>query len=264
MIFRKILSGHKKKTLHSRIDSSIPFLIKGKRYANNYSENALKDFTPAATSSSNSLSDYFNGHQEGKGIWKWLHYFDIYHRHLSNFVGRDIKILEVGVLGGGSLDMWRSYFGGNCHVYGVDVNKDSAGFTNDYTSIFVGDQADKAFWSDFKKEVKGIDILIDDGGHKPEQQRVTLEEMLPFINPGGIYICEDIHGKHNQFFSYACGLVSSLNAMKTSDQKHICCTSPFQSAIYGVHFYPYIMVIEKQQKLLSVLSSEKHGTKWSP
>ena len=32
---------------------------------------------------SNPLLDYFNRHQEGPGLWKWLHYFDIYHRHSS-------------------------------------------------------------------------------------------------------------------------------------------------------------------------------------
>ena len=36
-------------------------------------------------------------------------------------------------------------------------------------------------------------------GHTPEQQIVTLEEMLPHLRPGGVYLCEDVHGIHHDF-----------------------------------------------------------------
>jgi hypothetical protein len=41
-------------------------------------------------SQGNPLRDYFEAHHEGRGIWKWDHYFVMYHRHLSKFVGLDL------------------------------------------------------------------------------------------------------------------------------------------------------------------------------
>lgn len=45
--------------------------------------------------------NYFVTHNTGPGIWKWLHYFDIYHRHLQKFRGKEVNILEIGIYSGG-------------------------------------------------------------------------------------------------------------------------------------------------------------------
>src|SRR5215470_2208525 len=71
---------------------------------------------------SNPLEEYFDAVTEGPGVWKWRHYFPIYHRHLSKFVGRAVHVVEIGVYSGGSLAMWRSYFGDDCRIYGVDID----------------------------------------------------------------------------------------------------------------------------------------------
>src|SRR5450432_1524454 len=71
----------------------------------------------------NPLKDYFESHTSGHGIWKWNHYFDIYHHYFRTFVGKKVSILEIGIYSGGSLDMWRNYFGAGCEVYGIDVQE---------------------------------------------------------------------------------------------------------------------------------------------
>src|SRR6185436_388571 len=55
---------------------------------------------------------------------KWQHYFEIYDRHFARFRGREITVLEVGVAGGGSLEIWRSYFGPKARIVGMDINPD--------------------------------------------------------------------------------------------------------------------------------------------
>src|SRR5215472_13475880 len=60
---------------------------------------------------SNALQDFFDARKTGRGIWKYTHYFDIYERHFSRFRGREVNVLEIGVYSGGSLEMWRDYFG---------------------------------------------------------------------------------------------------------------------------------------------------------
>lgn len=215
---------------------------------------------------SNPLREYFEAHQRGRGIWKWDHYFDMYHRHLAKFIGLDVKLVEIGIYSGGSLEMWRHYFGDGCHVYGVDIESACKAYESEKVSVMIGDQESPEFWRNFKDKVGTVDILIDDGGHTPGQQTVTLNEMLAAIRPGGVYICEDIHGHRNSFINYAVGLVHALNfAEHTLAEDGI--TSPansVQSAIYSISFYPYALVIEKMTCPRTELIAPRHGTQWQP
>lgn len=213
---------------------------------------------------SNPLLDYFRNHHTGPGLWKWEHYFEIYHRHLSKYIGKKADILEIGIYSGGSLQMWKSYFGEQAHIYGVDIEEACKAYESDNVSVFIGDQGDRTFWESFKKQVEGIDILIDDGGHTTEQQRITLEEMLGHLRPGGVYICEDVHGNFNKFASYATSLVNDLNSINRPDSLLDSKVTKFQSAIHSIHFYPYMVVIEKNLISPKKLSAPKHGTEWQP
>jgi len=210
--------------------------------------------------SSNPLREYFDSHKTGRGIWKWTHYFEIYHRHFSKFIGREVHVVEVGVFSGGSLDMWKAYFGPRCHVYGVDIEPACKTYEDERTKIFIGDQADRAFWRDFRNQVRAVDILIDDGGHFPEQQIATLEEMLPHMRPGGVYLCEDIHSLNNHFAAYVGGLADGINAVQREEGV----PTGFQRDIHSVHLYPYVAVIEKCERPKEKLIAPRHGTEWQP
>ena len=50
------------------------------------------------------LHRYFlnNSH---KRLHKWIHYFDIYETHFARFRGKAPVMVEIGVMGGGSLKM---------------------------------------------------------------------------------------------------------------------------------------------------------------
>ncbi len=159
--------------------------------------------------------------------------------------------------------MWRSYLGPRCRVHGVDIEESCKVYENDWTRIHIGDQADRGFWRRFKQDVPTVDILIDDGGHLPEQQRVTLEEMLPHLQPGGVFICEDVHGMHNKFSAYVHGLAQGLNAWEAGGALQ---TKPngIQTAIDSIHLYPYVVVIEKAGVPVRMFSCPKHGTEWQP
>src|SRR5262245_54320107 len=71
----------------------------------------------------NPLEEYFDSHTQGACIRKWRHYFEIYHRHFRKFVGQNVHVLEIGIYSGGSLEMWRSYFGPQARIYGVDIEE---------------------------------------------------------------------------------------------------------------------------------------------
>jgi len=247
-----------------QIMRTLPSIDDGISFSRAFQDSApeMADLYPT---SRNTLWEYFQNYQEGPGIWKWEHYFDIYQRHFAKFVGRKVDVLEIGIYSGGSLEMWRSYFGDNCHIYGVDIKKACKAYENDHVSVFIGDQADRSFWNTFRNRVEGIDILIDDGGHTPEQQQITLEEMLPHLRPGGVYLCEDIHGSFNRFSAFAIALVNELNSFNPIPGYLLASSvTQFQSAVHSIHFYPYVVVIEKHLISPPKLSAPKHGTEWQP
>jgi hypothetical protein len=227
--------------------------------------------TPKQPPARNPLEQFFDARKDGHGVWKWRHYFDLYHRHLAKFVGNEVGLVEIGVYSGGSLEMWRHYFGPRCRVYGVDIEPACKSYENDNVQIFIGDQADRGFWKRFRTEVPGFDVVIDDGGHQPEQQIVTLEETLPYLRPGGVFICEDVHGVGNEFAHYVAGLSQQLNAADDAswdledNERRLCApATPFQSAIHSIHLYPYAVVIETSPAPVKELVAPKHGTVWQP
>lgn len=213
---------------------------------------------------SNPLRRYFDSVVEGPGIWKWLHYFEIYHRHLQRFVGKPVTVVEVGVYSGGSLPMWREYFGAECQIHGVDIMPECRvyGSEANRTTIHIGDQGDRSFWRSFRSIVPDVDVLIDDGGHRPEQQIVTLEEMLPHLRPGGVYVCEDMG---RRFAAYVQAFSSALYEYRSKSESELASdASLLQSEIDSVHLYPFVAVIEKRSTPLPRFQSVRHGTQWQP
>jgi hypothetical protein len=166
--------------------------------------------------------------------------------------------------------MWKDYFGARCRVYGVDIQESCKAYEDEHVRIFIGDQQDRNFWIAFKKEVPALDIVVDDGGHQFEQQIASLEELLPHLRPGGVYLCEDVHSAFNRFAFYVSGMIHGLNVGKIANKPHdqeraqVLTTSGFQSMIDSMHFYPFIAVLKKRDTRVSELASRKRGTQWQP
>jgi hypothetical protein len=226
---------------------------------------------PGTPDANNPLRAYFEAHRQGHGIIKWDHYFEIYHRHLSRFRGQEVHLLEIGVFSGGSLEMWREYLGPRCHIYGVDIQSACKAYESDRVKIFVGDQADRSFWKHVRQHVPHFDVAIDDGGHTPDQQRISFEELLPHLRAGGVYICEDIHDILNPFATFLNGFSHHLNSIQggqnnpdNPDRRIVCRTSPMQSSISSIHLYPYVAVVERNVHRLDELVAPMRGTQWEP
>jgi hypothetical protein len=225
---------------------------------------AWPDWPSADKPHPNPLEEYFDSHTEGPGLWKWRHYFEIYHRHFQKFVGREVHVVEIGVFSGGSLGMWKHYFGPECHIYGVDLNSACRAYEDDQTRIFIGDQEDPAFWDEFVSQVPTVDVVIDDGGHRPEQQIATLEALLPHIRAGGVYLCEDSLNPMNRFHDYVNGLSRNLHHAHPGNSPRERRPTDFQRIVQSVHLYPWVTIIEKRPVPLTELSGPKHGTEWQP
>lgn len=213
--------------------------------------------------SANPLSEYFSNHREGPGIWKWIHYFEAYDRHLAKFRSQPVRIVEIGVFSGGSLPMWLEYFGQHAQIHGIDIEPSCKKYESERIKITIGDQEDRNFWRRFLEDNGSFDVLIDDGGHTASQQIVTLEETLPKMPSGSVYICEDVHGIQNPFIEFVTSLVHRLNNSAMSGSSKVV-TSNLQADLHSVHFYPYMCVIEKHSLPPKFLEAPRHGTQWNP
>ena len=82
-------------------------------------------------------------------------YLDVYEKTFSKFKNKRPVILEIGVRGGGGIELLHKYFKGNCDIYGVDIDNRVYQINNTYSGvkIFLGDQADKFFMIDVAKKI---------------------------------------------------------------------------------------------------------------
>ena len=204
----------------------------------------------------NDLHTYFKNNDK-RLIDKWIHYFKAYENHFSRFRNKEVVILEIGVYHGGSLQLWKNYFGPKAKIYGIDINPDCKALEEENIKIFIGSQSDRNFLRQVKKEIPAVDILIDDGGHTMIQQIVSFEELFDLVKEDGVYLCEDIHtsywsqygGGHKRrgsFIEYAKNWIDDLNAYH-SEQKSLQ-VSPFTKVVESIHFYDSMVFIEKTRK----------------
>lgn len=203
---------------------------------------------------SNELETFFL-YKQHRLMTKWLHYFEIYDRHFRGYRGKDITVLEIGVFKGGSLQMWKEYFGNRAHIIGIDINPECKQYEEENISIRIGSQEDREFLKKIAAEFPSIDIVIDDGGHTMNQQIVSFEELFDCVSDGGIYLCEDLHTSYmkeyggeyqgDTFIEYSKDFIDHMNAWYSQDKRLV--TSRYTKSIKALHYYDSVAVIEKKQ-----------------
>lgn len=209
----------------------------------------------ASTGPTNPLKEFFYAN-EGRLLHKWLHYFDIYDRHLSKFRDRPVTIVEIGVFHGGSLRMWRDYFGPQARIIGVDIDPRCAELAEDGIEIVIGDQADREFLTELRRQVGRVDVVIDDGGHRVEQQRATFDVLYPAVRDGGVFLVEDLHTNYwtsyggglrrpDTFIEHAKTLIDQMHAWHSRDAESLRVDGLTRS-IGGMHIYDSVIVFDKQ------------------
>lgn len=121
----------------------------------------------------------------GRQIDKWSHYFDIYQTHFERFRRKPVRVLEIGIDHGGSLQLWKRYFGPQAEIIGVDISP-AAMFEEPQIKTHCYDQCNSRI-----AELGPFDIVIDDGSHIQSDQEITFEHLWPRTT--GVYLIEDCH-----------------------------------------------------------------------
>jgi cephalosporin hydroxylase len=204
----------------------------------------------------NPLERYFLNNR-GRQIDKWMHYFDIYDRHFSQYRGTKPTVVEFGVQHGGSLQMWQWYFGRGARIIGVDIDPRCESVGDPGVEILIGDQDDREFLKAVARHAGEVDVLIEDGGHRMSQQVATFEEIWPVVSNGGVYLTEDLHTNYwdrfgggfrrpTTFIEYAKALVDQQNAWH-SEVPELAVT-PLTDTVAGIHTYDSVIVFDKALK----------------
>ena len=188
-------------------------------------------------------------------------YFPVYDHLLSKYLDKDITFVEVGILEGGSLFMWKELFGDNARIIGIDINNGALRWIEDGFEIFIGSQSDPKFWKDFYSKVGKIDVLLDDGGHSFEQQIVTVSESVNNINDGGTIIIEDVStsylkeyggpSKHS-FSSYAKNISDGIMYRNFNFNN----SNSNERNIWNVQFFESIIAFHIDKSLCAIDSKE--------
>ena len=129
-------------------------------------------------------------------VHKWHHYLPIYDRYFNPWRSKPVRFLELGVSKGGSLSMWRRYFGKDAIIFGIDIDEDCRTYDGIDGQVRIGSQADPDFLASVVEEMGGGDIVLDDGSHVMEHIKASLPALLPKVSEGGIYMIEDLHSAY--------------------------------------------------------------------
>jgi hypothetical protein len=190
---------------------------------------------------------------DAKVIHKWMHYFPIYEKHFLPWRNKTINFLEIGVSKGGSLQMWKRFFGPLATIVGIDVNPKCKALEEDGIHIRIGDQSDTKFLGDLIEEFGEFDLVLDDGSHRMEHIRKTFDFLYPKITKNGVYIVEDLHTAYweefgggveqtDSFINISKKFIDELNA----DHSRGAVPKSFMSRhTFGICFYDSVIVFER-------------------
>jgi len=99
------------------------------------------------------------------------------------------RLLELGIFKGGSLGMWAEYFP-NADIIGVDIKEEKRELATDRIAVEIGDAGDAGTLEALGRYEPRI--IIDDASHQWEHQLTAFFTLFPRLQPGGIYVVEDI------------------------------------------------------------------------
>jgi hypothetical protein len=197
---------------------------------------------------------------------KYDSYFPAYADLLSKYIDKPIVFVEVGIFNGGSLFMWREYFGQKARIIGIDLNPTAKDWEKFGFEIHIGDQSDGCFWENFYKEVGPIDILLDDGGHTNLQQITTSHYAIQNINDNGTLIVEDTHTSYFRefgnpfkysFMNFAMNVVTSINSRSNALLR----VGKYWDKVHSMNFYESIVAFHICRKACTISSPVSNNGK---
>lgn len=224
-------------------------------------------YQPGLARSVGQLSSIFEAFSSAeKNSMKWTHYFDIYDECLVPLRGWLAStstapgVLEIGSAHGGSLLMWKKFFGHSSVICGLDLAPKELNFDDSRISVVVGSQTDETSLHAAAETLPNLHLVIDDGSHISSHQKRSFEVLWPKLAYGGLYVVEDLHTAYwkkyeggifrrrkSSFIDYAKRLVDlqhshySSRRVNSFEREQIC------DSVFSISFYDSVVVIRKEK-----------------
>lgn len=116
-----------------------------------------------------------------------------YEKELAPYRHKEVQVLEIGICCGASVHLWHEYFQQG-RIIGMDLVDCVLPEHRQLPRaqyLFRDAYHPGVFPPDYK-----FDLIIDDGPHTFESQIFALEFYLPHLNPGGLFVIEDIQNMY--------------------------------------------------------------------
>ncbi len=140
------------------------------------------------------LAELYESHT-GKVSDKWSLYLTEYDRLFAPYREQPVRLLEIGIQNGGSLEIWAQYFEQASSLVGCDINPDCAGLRYDdpCISVVVGDANLEMIQASILELSPEFDIIVDDGSHTSSDIVRSFANYFPKLVEGGVFVAEDLH-----------------------------------------------------------------------
>jgi len=141
----------------------------------------------------NAVEDYGYAH-------RCHEYAEFYDYLLNPLRNKEVKLLEIGIAKGGSIQMWREYFDKGT-IYGVDNVPYLLNIKRDFNDPNIITFWENAYCDAFIDKLTNLelsfDVILDDGPHTLDSQKFFVNNYHQFLNDQGYMIIEDISGIDN-------------------------------------------------------------------
>jgi hypothetical protein len=158
-----------------------------------------------------SIKQLYQEHK-GKISDKWTLYLAEFDRLFLPYQNKNVRLLEIGIQNGGSLEIWAKYFGNAKAIVGCDIDAKCGQlrYDDDRIVVIAGDANSLDCQKRIIQCAPQFDIIIDDASHKSGDIIRSFSKYFPYLDDCGLYIVEDLHcsywndfegGLHNPFSS---------------------------------------------------------------
>jgi GT2 family glycosyltransferase len=126
---------------------------------------------------------------------------------------RPLRLLEIGVQNGGSLQIWSKYLPPGSDIVGIDIDPQPAKIPfPPNVRVLTGDAADPINLTNLIGDQQTFDLIVDDGSHHQRDIIAAFDALMPRLAAGGKYIVEDLHTSY--FPDYGGGFRGSGTAIE--------------------------------------------------
>lgn len=185
----------------------------------------------------------------------------VYDALLAPYRDKVIRLLEIGVWEGASLALWSAYFTRGA-IIGADIDLSRCKTPlPDRCRLWEMNQSSEISLVNMARNVGPWDLIIDDGSHDPRHQVLTFTCLWPYLNPGGLYIVEDLYPSYTAYKGVQPSMLAFIGGTLQDDlhsrgklgvARYENCPPVERERLSGrelevkaIHLYRYLAIVEK-------------------